>query len=227
MRTVEMEALPDADQDSWTIGSGAPRRPLPLWQTALLVAAGGAVGASIRFVVTLLLPSITTPTLIELPRATLLVNIFGCLGLGILYSVLEHRPDAPPWIRPFLGIGALGTFTTFSLVTLEGASMMGANFPGMASMYAALTLVGALGGVSLGILMGPALIPPARHVAAAAGTLRRRITDSEVAYTVRDRLRTSPRPDDADRTPTTREDADRPRAARDTEQTATRDEEER
>ena len=90
MHTVEMAALRDVDvADSETLVSG-PVRPAPAtWRIALLVAAGGALGAMLRFLLTVLDPAVTTPTLVEVPWATLTVNVLGSLGLGALNGVLE------------------------------------------------------------------------------------------------------------------------------------------
>lgn len=59
MHTVEMAALRDVDvADSETLVSG-PVRPAPAtWRIALLVAAGGALGAVLRFLLTVLDPTV-------------------------------------------------------------------------------------------------------------------------------------------------------------------------
>ncbi|PWH06551.1 hypothetical protein DEO23_06225 [Brachybacterium endophyticum] len=153
MRTVEMEALSLSaeEEDTETLSSG-PALPALSWQrTALLIAAGGAVGGVLRELITLAMPTISTPTLIELPRGTLLVNVLGCVGLGLLTGLLEKRPDLPRWMRPLLGIGLLEGFTIYSGLVLEGSAMIGAGFPALAFMYGAITAFGAVFGVVLGI----------------------------------------------------------------------------
>ena len=154
MHTVEMAALRHVDvADSETLVSG-PVRPAPaIWRIALLVAAGGALGAMLRFLLTVLDPTVTTPTLVEVPWATLTVNVLGSLGLGALNGVLEVR-EGRPWMRPLLGTGLCGGFTTMSAVVLEGSAMIGADSPLLALLYAALTLALCLGAVVLGLLLG-------------------------------------------------------------------------
>lgn len=154
MHTVEMAALRDVVvADSETLVSG-PVRPAPAsWRIALLVAAGGALGAMLRFLLTVLDPAVTTPTLVEMPWTTLTVNVLGSLGLGALNGVLEVR-EGRPWMRPLLGTGLCGGFTTMSAVVLEGSAMIGADFPLLALLYAALTLALCLGAVVLGLLLG-------------------------------------------------------------------------
>ncbi|MBB5830462.1 fluoride efflux transporter FluC [Brachybacterium aquaticum] len=159
MRTVEIAAVRHEDvADSETLGSGPVRPRLAPWKVALLVAAGGALGAILRYTLTVLAPTVTTPTLVEVPWATLWVNVLGCLALGALNGSLEVRPGRP-WMTPLLGTGLCGGFTTMSTVVLEGSAMIGANFPILALFYAAETVVLCLGAVALGLLIG-------RHLAA-------------------------------------------------------------
>lgn len=155
MHTVEMAALrfDDLDQTTDTFGSGPVQVPLPSWKIALLVAGGGAVGAMLRFVVSLIIPTVSTPTLVELPWATFWVNLLGCLGLGTLTGVLEARPGRP-WVQPLLGVGLCGGFTTMSTVVLEGSAMVGADFPLEAFGYALLTVVLCLAATVAGLLGG-------------------------------------------------------------------------
>ena len=154
MQTLEMAALRFEDVlESDTLESGPVAAELAPWRTALLVAGGGALGAMLRFVLTLLAPTVTTPTLVEMPWATLWVNLLGCLGLGALHGVAEVRV-ARPWVHPLLGIGLCGGFTTFSAVVLEGSAMIGADFPVPAMTYALVTVALCLGGIVLGLLAG-------------------------------------------------------------------------
>ena len=101
MQTVEMAALniPGTEE---VFGSGPVLPPLPRWQVALLIAGGGAVGAVLRFLLQLLLPSTTTPTLVEMPWSTLLANTLGCLAMGLLAGgeVIGGVPRARQWHRP-------------------------------------------------------------------------------------------------------------------------------
>ncbi|MFC7464428.1 fluoride efflux transporter FluC [Brachybacterium sp. GCM10030252] len=158
MQTAEMAALGFEGADEWeteseTIGSGPVDVPWAWWKIALMVAAGGALGSMLRFVITILAPTVTTPTLVEVPWATFWVNAIGCLALGALTGVLEVR-RAGPWVQPLLGTGLCGGFTTMSTVVLEGSAMIGADFPLKAFGYALLTVVVCLGAVVIGMLAG-------------------------------------------------------------------------
>ncbi len=149
MAALRFEDVTAAD----TFGSGPVQVPLAPWRVALLVAAGGAVGAMLRFALTVIAPTVTTPTLVELPWATFWVNAIGCLGLGALSGVLDVRPGRP-WMPPLLGTGLCGGFTTMSTVVLEGSAMIGADFPLEAFGYALLTVIVCLGAVVVGMLGG-------------------------------------------------------------------------
>ena len=74
------------------------------------VAVGGVAGAEARFGLHAALPHDST----QLPLATLLVNLSGCLLIGMLMVLVTELVDAHPLIRPLLGIGVLGGYTTFS-----------------------------------------------------------------------------------------------------------------
>ena len=72
------------------------------------VAFGGACGAVIRYIVGLS---------IGFPYATLSINVLGCFLMGVLFVYLEHK-EFDRW-QPFLVIGFLGGFTTFSAFSLD------------------------------------------------------------------------------------------------------------
>lgn len=82
----------------------------------LLVALGGAVGASLRY----LISDMTLALLGKgFPYATLLVNVLGSFTMGLLYgAVLQEYIVLVPW-RTFIGIGFLGALTTFSTFSLD------------------------------------------------------------------------------------------------------------
>ena len=77
-----------------------------------LVAAGGAVGGTLRLVATVAFGDPTT----GFAWATWTVNVVGCLLLGLLVGRLRDG-TAATWVRPALGTGVIGGFTTFSAVT--------------------------------------------------------------------------------------------------------------
>ncbi|MGC4758047.1 fluoride efflux transporter FluC [Micromonospora trifolii] len=82
--------------------------------------------------------------------ATFTINTSGCLLIGVLMAVLGHLDGGPPLARPFLGVGVLGGFTTFSTYAVDVQQAIVAGAPGTALAYLAATLLGALVAVALG-----------------------------------------------------------------------------
>lgn len=112
------------------------------------VAAGGALGAAARYGIALGWP--TPPG--EFPWATLLTNLVGCALLGALMRLLTAGIVRHRMIRPFLGTGVLGGFTTFSAYALESHALLAAGRPGLAGAYLLGTVAGALLAFRLGAL---------------------------------------------------------------------------
>ena len=91
-----------------------------VWQQVLVVGVGGAIGAVARFGV----HSWAQRSIESFPLGTLLVNVVGCLILGALMFLVEERPDLSPTLRMFLGVGLLGSFTTFSTFGVETLDLL-------------------------------------------------------------------------------------------------------
>jgi CrcB protein len=82
----------------------------------LWIALGGAIGAVLRY---LMATGINAWIPINFPIGTLLVNSLGCLLIGIVFSLLSTSPTYQTTLKPFLVIGILGGFTTFSSYAIE------------------------------------------------------------------------------------------------------------
>jgi len=120
----------------------------------LLVGAGGCLGSVGRYLlggwVHRLLP------FAAFPAGTLAVNVLGCLLIGLLGGLMEHRQLLGSDLRLFLLIGVLGGFTTFSSFAYETLALGRDAEPGRA-----LVNVGAQ--VVLGLVacwLGYALVRP-------------------------------------------------------------------
>ncbi len=81
----------------------------------ILVATGGAVGSSLRFFSSNVIKSIYP----NFPLGTLFVNIVGSLLIGILMGYLEKNSFSANFIKYFIIIGLLGSYTTFSTFSFE------------------------------------------------------------------------------------------------------------
>ena len=86
----------------------------------LWVAAGGAVGATMRFLIT----SSAKYIFPSFPIGTLIINVLGSFFIGFLISYMENKNISSFIIKYFLIIGVLGSFTTFSSFSFEIIDMI-------------------------------------------------------------------------------------------------------
>ena len=126
-----------------------------------VIGAGGALGSVGRWGVGELLPWSGT----SFPWATFVVNASGALALGVLMVLVLEVWRPHRYVRPFVGIGLLGGWTTFSTYALEARDLLAVGRPATALAYVAASLVVGLLAVWLGMLaarrVGPA---PRREV---------------------------------------------------------------
>jgi CrcB protein len=120
----------------------------------LLAALGGALGALARWAVAWALPS--SPG--GWPWATLLVNLTGCLLIGVLLAVLLARYATSPWLRPFLATGVLGGYTTYSTFAVDTVALVDAGRPALAAGYVVASVLGGVLAVVAGLLVGRAAV---------------------------------------------------------------------
>jgi fluoride exporter len=111
------------------------------------IALGGILGSLARFVVSIL----WNPDPVGgFPVGTLIINIAGCLAIGMIVPVLAGHPREEH-LRPFIITGVLGGFTTFSAFAVEAGVMLDSGALGLASAYIALTLLLGLLAVPFGV----------------------------------------------------------------------------
>lgn len=124
------------------------RRPGKRWDVPVAVAAGGALGSVLRFWLSLALPH--SPG--GFPWPTFAVNAVGCLVIGVFMVVISEIVVAHRLLRPFVGVGVLGGFTTFSTYVTESAGLLLAERPRLALVYLLATVVVALSAVLAGVV---------------------------------------------------------------------------
>jgi len=87
----------------------------------LLVGAGGFIGSALRYTVSGLVHRAIP--FAGFPYGTLVVNLAGCLAIGLLAGLAESRQVIGPEMRVFLFLGLLGGFNTFSAFAYEGGRL--------------------------------------------------------------------------------------------------------
>ena len=118
-----------------------------------VVAAGGVVGSLARYAVGLALPHASG----AFAWSTFLVNVTGSLAMGVLVVWVLSMDRPHPWLRPFLGVGVLGGWTTFSSYALDTHAMVQAGHGLVAAAYLVASLVVGLVAVGLGVTLGERL----------------------------------------------------------------------
>lgn len=143
---VELEDLIDSDVD---LRVRTQRRELVRHHGSVLgvIALGGGLGALGRWALAQVLP--TRPG--HFPWGTFVTNVSGCLFIGVLMVLITERWTAHRLVRPFLGVGVLGGFTTFSTYAVEIHGLLLPGTAGLAVAYLAGTFLCAMLAVVAGV----------------------------------------------------------------------------
>ena len=88
----------------------------------LFVGLGGFFGAILRYLISGWAQSISKS--IDFPYGTLVVNVLGCLAIGLLSQMAAARGLFGPDSRALIFIGVLGAFTTFSTFSNETMNLI-------------------------------------------------------------------------------------------------------
>lgn len=145
-------ALP-IDPDLDAVAAGAPPgAPPPRLRVAPLVAvaAGGFAGGLARYAIGEAWPTRTD----GFPAATFAINTSGAFVLAcVLLLALEVLPPTT-YVRPLLGTGFCGAYTTFSSVAVSSDQLVHHGHSGIAAEYVALSLVAGLAVVVATLAVG-------------------------------------------------------------------------
>ncbi|MEU3734579.1 CrcB family protein [Streptomyces sp. NPDC033538] len=91
----------------------------PAWRVqapvVVAVSLGGGTGAAARYAASLWWPTRTG----GFPWTTFWVNVAGCAVIGVLMVAVTEVWAVHRLVRPFLGTGVLGGFTTFSTYAVD------------------------------------------------------------------------------------------------------------
>ncbi|WP_298820537.1 fluoride efflux transporter CrcB [Chloroflexus sp.] len=117
----------------------------------LAIALGAAIGANLRYGIGLW-ASQRFGT--EWPYGTFIINLLGCLGIGLLLTIISNRVTVSEPIRLMLVTGLLGGFTTFSTFGYESFTLLSAGNWLAALGYIGGSVAGGLIAVIIGIGLG-------------------------------------------------------------------------
>ncbi len=104
-------------------------------QTLLTVAAGGAIGASLRYLTFVGATRVFGP---GFPIGTLVVNVLGSFLMGVVFVVIAKKGGQE--LALFLMTGVLGGFTTFSAFSLDTFALFERGETGTAALYVLLSV---------------------------------------------------------------------------------------
>ena len=117
---------------------------------ALAIAAGGAIGALLRFWMS---NGVYVLLGRGFPYGTLAVNVLGSLVMGFLYIVMLERLSLGAEWRGFALVGLLGAFTTFSAFSMETLTLLEQADYGKAITNMLLSVVACVAAAYIGVLM--------------------------------------------------------------------------
>lgn len=107
--------------------------PAFLYATVLLM---GAIGATLRYLIELIIPTQ------GFPWATLLINLVGCYIIYIVYQWFDRRVHIPHPIARGIGVGLVGAFTTLSAFCTENLALLHAGEYLLFTLYVSATVFG-------------------------------------------------------------------------------------
>jgi CrcB protein len=103
----------------------------------LVVFIGSGLGGGCRFVLSKLIQG---STMMAFPLATFIVNILGCLLIGLFYGMFDKGALMNNNLRLLLTVGFCGGFTTFSTFMNENLQILRANNILLSAFYTAGSL---------------------------------------------------------------------------------------
>lgn len=107
----------------------------------------GFVGASLRYVLEFLCQNSS------FPLGTLIINVFGCVFIELLYGYFGRRSLLPDVIISGMGVGLIGAFTAMAVFCGESIDLMVAGHYGVALLYSLATISCCMLGIMLGDLI--------------------------------------------------------------------------
>jgi CrcB protein len=166
------DALP-VDPDLLQAPGSVDRRggARPPWLLSAVIATGGFAGGLARYGIGLAAPAAHG----TFPVATFAINVSGSFILALLIVlVLEVLPPTT-YVRPLLGVGFCGAFTTFSTWMVGADQLFSTGHPETAVGYLCASVAAGLAATSLGLTVGRSIAAHrrVRHDGGPAETVER------------------------------------------------------
>ena len=118
--------------------------------TIIVVASGGAIGATLR----LFINSLVNKHFVHaLPLGTLAVNLLGSLLIGVLFAYFHLNTSLSPHLKTFMVTGILGALTTYSTFAIESFFLLESGHYTQAFANMALNVFGTILMAGLGYLL--------------------------------------------------------------------------
>jgi CrcB protein len=159
-RAVDPDLATGTDPSSSAAGPFGVARPArwprPHADVLAAVFVGGCLGGGARYAITTTWPANAG----GFPWATFYVNVAGALILGLVVAAASAFSSR--FMRPLLGTGFCGAFTTFSAVVVTTDQLFAHRHQGLAVAYLTASALAGMTAAALGLVLGRALVS-SRH----------------------------------------------------------------
>jgi fluoride exporter len=116
----------------------------------LYVGIGGAIGSTLRYLVSCL----SLPTFHHFPMGTLFVNLLGAFVLGWFVARVAPLQSIKKEVKLGISTGMIGSFTTFSTLSVEVIQLIHDSLYLWIFLYLSISVVGGLILTAIGFSIG-------------------------------------------------------------------------